>query len=301
MVTPKTEKQLELMRRSGKISAKALKMALEAAKPGVNLLEIEKVAWDTIIAEGGKISFITVDGYKWATCLTVNEQLVHGIPHDYVLKEGDLLSIDVGAVYEGWHTDTAWSIVIEGQRDKKRGDESKEKTNLEIPACRQARSHSVRNDKGEVQNDKSKVQNDKKGSQSDEKRGFLAVGEEALWRAVKKAVAGNYIGDISHEIQTVIEGAGYSVSKELIGHGVGIKVHEPPDVPGIGKSGTGLLLQEGMTIAIEAIYAKGDAKVYLEDDGWTYTTVDHSLGGLFEMSVIVGKEKCEVLTDWRKV
>lgn len=251
MVKSRSDSELELMRKSGEISAKALKRALEASKVGVNLLEIEKVAWETIIDSGGQISFTTVDDYKWATCLTVNEELVHGVPHDYVLKKADLLSIDVGAIYEGWHTDTAWSVVV--------------------------------------------------GESDEGKRKFLAVGEEALWRAVKQAVAGNYIGDISSAIQTTIEGAGYSVSKQLIGHGVGRQVHEPPDVPGIGHKGKGLQLQEGMTIAIEAIYAEGDAKVFLEKDGWTYTTVDRSLGGLFEMSVIVGRHQAEVLTDWRKI
>jgi methionyl aminopeptidase len=256
MIKARSKDQLDLMRQSGKISALALKKALEASKPGVNLLEIEKVAWNTIKENGGEISFATVGDYKWATCLTVNDQLVHGIPHDYVLKEGDLLSIDVGAIFKGWHTDTAWSVLV---------GESKE------------------------------------SEESKEKRKFLAVGEEALWKAVKKAVEGNYIGDISNEIQSTVEGAGFSVSRELIGHGVGEEVHLPPDVPGIGKPGMGLQLIAGMTIAIEAIYAKGEAKVYLEEDGWTYTTIDHSWGGLFEMSVIVGEKSAEILTDWRKV
>jgi methionyl aminopeptidase len=268
MVKPRSKAELELMRQCGKISAKALKRALERSIVGVNLLEIEKVAWETIIDEGGEISFTTVDDYKWATCLTVNDQLVHGIPHDYVLKLGDKLSIDVGAVWKGWHTDTAWSVIIEGGR--------------------------VQRSTGSPQG---------KGESEDiiKKKKFLAVGEEALWKGVREAVAGKFIGDISNAIQTTIEGAGFSVSKELIGHGVGREVHEPPDVPGIGQPGMGLLLQEGMTIAIEAIYAEKDAKVFLEKDGWTYTTVDGSLAGLFEMSVIVRKDKAEVLTDWRKV
>src|SRR3989344_1077428 len=261
IIKPRTKDQLDLMRQSGKISALALKKALEASKQGVNLLEVEKVAWNTIKENGGEISFTTVGDYKWATCLTVNEQLVHGIPHDYELKEGDLLSIDVGAIYKGWHTDTAWSILIE-ETKRQSGKETKEIA---------------------------------------EKRKFLRVGGEALWKAIKKAVQGKQIGDISNEIQSTIEGAGFSVSRELIGHGVGQDVHEPPDVPGVGKPGTGLQLQAGMTIAIETIYAKGNARVYLESDGWTYTTIDHSWGGLFEMSVIVGEKEAEVLTDWRKV
>lgn len=258
MIKPRSKEQLDLMRQSGKISALALKRCLEAVKPGVNLLEIEKIAWKTIKENGGEISFTTVGDYKWATCLTVNEQLVHGIPHDYVLKKGDLLSIDVGAVFKGWHTDCAWSVVVGEPVKRVKSQESRVKEKVENEIATPA----ARND-------------DLK-----ERQKFLAVGEEALWKAIKKAVGGNYIGDISNQIQTTVEGAGFNVSRELIGHGVGEEVHEPPDVPGVGKPGMGLQLQAGMTIAIEAIYAKGNAKVYLEDDGWTYTTIDHSWGGV---------------------
>lgn len=255
IVKPRTKIELNYIRESGKISAAALKVGIEKAKPGVNLLEIEKAVWEEIKRLGGGVSFITVAGYKWATCLTINEELVHGIPRDIVLKEGDVLSIDTGAIYKGWHTDTAWSIVVGGQ-------------GLE---------------------------------DGNEKSQFLSVGEEAMWKGIKQAVAGNFIGDISNAIQTTIEAGGYDVSRELIGHGVGREVHEPPDVPGYGKPGMGLQLMEGMTLAIEAIYAQNKADVELAADGWTYVTKDKSLGGLFEMSIIVLDGKTEVLTDWRKI
>ncbi len=248
MVRLKTEAELELMRKSGFISAKVLKKAIEMVKPGINLLDIEKVAMYEIVSLGGKPSFTTVLGYKWSTCLTVNEELVHGIPKDRVLNAGDLLSIDVGAVFKGWHTDTAWSVIVGGKPTK-----------------------------------------------------FLQIGEEALWKGIKQAIQGNTIGDISATIQETIEGAGYDVSRTLIGHGVGQDVHEPPDVPGFGQRGRGLILQSNMTLAIEAIYAEGSAAVYLDKDGWTYITNDHSLGGLFEMTVVVKDKKAEVLTDWRTV
>lgn len=244
----RTEEQLKLIRKSGIITAKALKKAIETAKPGANLLDIEKAAAEEIRRNDAKLSFPTVDNYKWATCLTINDELVHGIPRNIILKEGDILSIDVGALYKGWHTDAAWSLVVGG------------------------------------------------GSSQ-----FLAVGEEALWKAIKQAKPGNKIGDISSQIQTTIEKANYSVSKSLVGHGVGRELHEDPIVPGLGKMGRGAVLKENMTIAIEVIYASGNAEVFLSDDGWTYITQDHSIGGLFEMSVIVGKEGPEVLTDWRKV
>lgn len=242
------ESDLVLMRESGRISAVALKKVLEAIKPGVNLLELEKVAEEAIKSEGGAISFKTEPGYFWATCLTVNDEVVHGIPRDIVLKKGDKLSVDLGALYKGWHTDTAWSVIV-GDKPTK----------------------------------------------------FLNVGEEALWKAIKQAKAGNRVGDISNAIQTTIEGAGYSVVKTLVGHGVGRSLHEDPLIPGIGKPKTGPILASGMTVAIEAIYAEKDGKVEHLDDGWTISTKDGSLGGLFEMTVIIKEGEPEVITDWRKV
>ncbi len=250
---PRTESELKLMRVSGRITAQALKQVLVAVKPGINLMQLEDIAIKAIKSAGGKPSFMTVPGhdgknYQWATCLTVNEEVVHGIPRaGVVLKVGDVLSIDIGAVYQGWHTDAAWSVVV-----------------------------------------------DKEPSM------FLMAGEKALWKAIEQAVEGKRVGDISNAIQTVIEGAGCSVVRSLVGHGVGRELHEDPQIPGIGKSGTGPVLKSGMTIAIEAIYTQGRGEVVLEDDGWTISSKDGSLGGLFEMSVIVGKKKAEVLTDWRK-
>ncbi len=252
MVKVRTLEELELMRKSGQITAKALKKVLEAVVPGVNLLELEEIAVETIKSLGGELSFPTVGNYKWATCLTVNAELVHGIPHDRVLQKGDVLGVDIGAIYQGWHTDAAWSVVVGGNGT---GERAK----------------------------------------------FLRVGEEALWKAIKQAVDGKRIGDISEAIQSTVEGAGFDVSRQLVGHGVGREVHEEPEVPGFGKAGKDLELKKGMTIAIEAIYAQGNSDVFLADDGWTYITKDESLGGLFEMSVIVGEKQAEVLTDWRKV
>lgn len=245
---PRTEKELKLMRVSGKITASALKKSLGKVRDGVSLLELEKVAEGEILRLGGKPSFKTVPGYRWATCLTINDEVVHGIPRDIKLKMGDILGIDLGTVFRGWHTDAAWSVVV-GEK-------------------------AIR---------------------------FLQVGEEALWKGIDQVRAGNRIGDISEAIQKTIEGEGFFVVRSLVGHGVGKKLHEEPQVPGYGKKGTGVLLKEGMTLAIEAIYTAGTSEVKLKDDGWTIASIDGSDGGLFEMTVIVGKEKSEVLTDWRKV
>lgn len=245
---PRTDYELKLMRKSGEISAKALKKAILASKVGVSLKEIDEIAEKEIRDLGGKPSFMTEPGYKWTTCLTVNNEVVHGIPREHIiLKKGDLLSIDIGAIYKGWHTDTAWSLIVGG------------------------------------------------GSTP-----FLEAGEKAMWAGVAQAIAGNKIGDISSAIQKEIETPGFSVVKSLVGHGVGRSLHEDPLIPGIGKPDTGLKLKAGMTLAIESIYTENRPEVMLEQDGWTIVTRDGSLGGLFEMSVIVLEGKVEVLTDWRK-
>lgn len=247
-IAPRTSEELDLMRKSGRISAKALKRALDASIQGVSLLEINKVAEDEILKLGGEASFKTEPGYNFATCLTINNEVVHGIPRGIKLKLGDVLSIDVGAIYKGWHTDTAWSKVV--------GKESSE---------------------------------------------FLKVGEKALWAGIDKAVDGNRIGDISAAIQDIVEGAGYKIVKSLVGHGVGKKLHEDPEIPGFGTRGTGSLLKAGETLAIEVIYTSGSGEVEHSSDGWTIISSDGSMGGLFEMSVVVGKKSPEILTDWRDI
>lgn len=251
-LTPRSKSQLELMRKSGNVTAKALKAVLEAVKPGVSLLELEEIAQKEIVKLGAKPGFMTVPGYSWATCLTINNEVVHGIPRKIKLKSGDLFSVDIGAVLDDWHTDAAWSVVVGKAQDV-------------------------------------------------EKEKFLKAGEEAMWQGIAQARSGNKIGDIGASMQKVVEGAGYSVVRSLVGHGIGRKLHEDPEVPGFGKSGRGLPLKNGMTIAIEAIYNRGGHEVILEKDGWTISTKDGSWGGLFEMTVVVGNEEAEVLTDWRKV
>jgi methionyl aminopeptidase len=248
MVKPRSKEELELMRESGRISAAALKKVIESIKVGVSGLELDKIAEEEIKRLGGESSFKTVKGYNWTICITVNEQVVHGIPTNRKVEEGDIVSIDLGTVYKGWHTDTAWSVLVGKDSEKQR---------------------------------------------------LLNIGEEALWLGIKQAVPGNTVGDIGAAIQSKVEGAGYSIVRSLVGHGVGKHLHEEPEVPGYGRAGTGLMLQAGMTLAVEVIYNQGSADVILEDDNWTISTKDGSQAGLFEMTIIVGKEP-QILTDWRK-
>lgn len=245
------------MRRSGEIAAAALKKALGGVKIGVSGLDLDKIAEREIYRLGGDLSYKSVPGYKYATCITVNEQVVHGIPTERKFVKGDLVSIDLAVEYRGWHTDCAWTVIV-GERG--------------IPRLR-----SEQEGKGESER-------------------FLKVGQEALWGGIAQAVEGNRVGDISSAIQTKVEEGGYSVVRSLVGHGVGKSLHEEPEIPGYGKKGTGIVLKTGMSLAIEVIYTMGRYEVVLEKDGWTFTTEDRSLAGLFEMTVIVSKKKAEVLT-----
>jgi methionyl aminopeptidase len=243
-----TKDEQSKMRASGRMSAKAMKKVLSSVKEGITLKELDLIAEEEIKSLGGQSSFKKEPGYRWTSCITVNNEVVHGIPRDVVLKKGDKVSIDLGAIYQGIHSDTSWSVIV--------GD------------------HPTK---------------------------FLKIGEEAMWRGIKKALAGGRVGDISEEIQETIEGAGYKVVHALVGHGIGRSLHEDPEIPGLGVSGTGPVLREGEAIAIEAIYTEGTREVRVAEDGWTVLSADGSLGGLFEMTVIVGKKKAEVVTDWRKV
>lgn len=237
--------ELKLMRESGRIAASALKKALEAVQPGISGLELDKIAEEEIYKLGGDLSYKSVPGYRFATCITINEQVVHGVPTNRVIKDGDLVSIDLAVNFKGWHTDCAWSVLVGFGK---------------------------------------------------EKENFLKVGEQALWDGISQAVEGNKIGDIAYAIQTKVEGAGYHVVSSLVGHGIGRKLHEEPEVPGFGKKGTGIPLKTGMTLAIEVIYTKGSGEVILGADRWTLSSADGSWAAVFEMSVVVGREKAEVLT-----
>lgn len=246
----KNSYELKLIRESGRIASLALKKAVESIKVGATELEIDDIVGKEVIRLGGDLSYKTVPGYKHATCITVNEQVVHGIPTNKKFAEGDVVSVDLAVMYKGWHTDCAWTVLV---------------------------------------------------GKDPEKEKFLKTGEEALWLGIRQALDDNRVGDISSAIQKKVEGNGYSVVRSLVGHGVGRSLHEDPEIPGFGEKGIGPLLKSGMSLAIEVIYTAGSPDVVLEEDGWTFSSVDGSLGGLFEMTVIVGKKEAEVLTDWRHI
>jgi len=244
MLTYKTPSEIEIMRIGGKISSNALKIALDMADEGISLREIDQEVEKFILKNNAKPSFKTVPGYQYSTCININDGLVHGIPNQYVIKRGDLVKIDLGVLYDGFHTDTSGTKEIGSNLESK----------------------------------------------------FLEAGQICLDEAVKKCQIGNRIGDISAAMQHAIESRGYSVSKELVGHGIGKQLHEDPLVPPYGKPGTGITLKEGLVLAIEIIYQKGSHHLKTSSDGWTISTKDGSLGGLWEHTVAITRKGPLVLT-----
>ena len=253
MMDLKTPEEIATMLKGGKILHEILLQLLSAAKAGETLERLDKLADKLILDSGGKPSFKMVKGYTWSICTCVNDIVVHGIPNDYILKDGDLLGIDCGIYLDGFHTDHAWTKII-----------------------------------GEGQNE-----------DLSEKKKFLEVGKNALKNAMIQVQPGNYIYDISKAIQDTIEAGGYSVVRSLVGHGVGRSLHEAPEVPGFvaGKRESYPKIIPGMVLAIEIIYNLGSPDiVYKEDDGWTISTKDGKISGLFEVTVGVSSHGGIVLT-----
>ena len=238
-----------MMEKAGQISAAALGEVAKNVRPGIKCVELDKIAESRIRKMGAESSFKKVEGYRHSVCTTPNDWVVHGIPGNYVLREGDIIGVDLGAYYKGFHSDVAQTFSV-----------------------------------GEV---------------SSEKKKFLKVGEACLGKVVKNVKPGGRIGDISASIQGIIEGAGFSVVRELVGHGVGRSLHEDPLIPGIGKKGTGEEIKEGMVLAIEVIYNQGKHTIQLLPDGWSVSTRDGSLSGLFEWTVAATRKGPLVLTPWQ--
>ena len=257
----KSTSELQLMREGGERLAKIRDRLLEELKVRAVPLQIDNLAKKLITEADAIPSFMTVNNYQWATCININDMVVHGIPTQVPLEEGDVVGLDVGLIYKGYHTDTSWSAEVKSQ------------------SIRQA------------QDEKSKVKS--------EIETFLKIGEEALNKAIKQARPGNRIGHISKAIQETVESAGYSVVRSLVGHGVGKTLHEPPQVPGILTKPLDKTpeLVPGMVLAIEVIYNMGGEQiVYKNEDGWTLVTADGSISGLFEHTVEIGKNSPIVLT-----
>ena len=246
MISIKSEREISLMRKAGNIVYRTHKYLEQYIKPGITTKELDKLAYDFIISQDATPSFLNYDGFPGSICTSINEEVVHGIPSNRKLKDGDIIGIDIGACYKGYHGDSAWSYQV--------------------------------------------------GSVSREKAYLLEHTEKALFEGLKQVKPGNRIGDISSAIEEYATAHKLGVVRELVGHGIGTNVHEKPDVPNYGKKGTGPMLKEGMTIAIEPMLNLGTRKIYLLDDDWTIITQDGLPSAHFEHTVVVTKDGVEILT-----
>ncbi len=251
MVWLKGEEELALIKEGAEILGKAHAEVAAKVKPGVTTEVLDKIAETFIRDHGATPSFKGYNGFKHALCISPNEQVVHGIPGKYELKEGDIVSIDCGVFYKGFHSDSAYTYGV-GEIDQKVAE-------------------------------------------------LLQDTITSLYLGIEQAVAGRRTGDIGFAIQSFVEAKGYSVVRELVGHGVGKHLHEEPEVPNYGKRGKGQLLKKGMVIAIEPMINLGKRNVVQESDGWTIRTADRLPSAHFEHTVVVLEGKAEILTTHKYI
>lgn len=267
--------EIDLIRQSAKINANALKEVLPHVTPGISTLELDSIVEKSILSAGGTPSFKMEKGYSWATCMCVNDCVVHGIPTQYKLQEGDRLGIDLGTFFKGFHSDASWSILVMSNEQLCNKAINEQFSNVTMKSALPA------------------------GRQLNNVQKFLDLGEKTLGLAINQCIPGNHIGHISKTIQDNVEGAGYSCVKQLVGHGVGKQLHEDPEVPCYlrGKIENTAEIKVGMVLAVEVIYNMGRSEVvYGSDDGWTIVTRDGSVSGLFEHTVAITKDGPEILT-----
>lgn len=247
----KTTEQIEQVRESAKVLSRLLAEIAKVIKPGITTLDLDKLAYDFIHDHGGTPAFLNYHGFPNSLCISVNDQVVHGIPSDYVIQNGDLISVDGGVNLNGFISDSAYTFGV-----------------------------------GEI---------------SDEAQLLLDVTKAALYKGVEQAVVGKRVGDISSAVQDYVTPYKFGIVRELVGHGVGLHLHEKPEVPNYGKRGSGPKLEKGMIICIEPMINAGKAGVKFWDDGWTVSTVDGKLSAHFEQMVSIVKGEPDVLMDFEEI
>ncbi|MDQ3048819.1 MAG: type I methionyl aminopeptidase [Bacteroidota bacterium] len=244
----KTAEEIELIRVSSLLVAKTLAEVAKVIRPGVTTLSLDKVAYEFISDNQAIPAFLNFNGFPNSLCISVNSQVVHGIPGKYELKDGDVVSVDCGVIKNKFFGDSAYTFAI-----------------------------------GEVK---------------PEVLELLKVTKESLYKAIEHCVVGKRLGDIGDAVQTHAEKNGFSVVRELVGHGIGQSLHEAPEVPNYGKKGSGLKLEAGLVIAIEPMINMGKKGIIQENDGWTIRTVDKLPSAHFEHTIAIGKEKGDILSSF---
>ncbi|MBN1504872.1 MAG: type I methionyl aminopeptidase [Candidatus Eisenbacteria bacterium] len=247
MIKLKTKQEIDKIRESSLIVAETLEMLGKLAEPGMSTGELDRWAHDFIITRGGIPAFKGYRGYPANSCISVNEEVVHGIPGPRRLSEGDIVSIDVGVLKNGYFGDGAATFPV-----------------------------------GEV---------------SDAAQTLMEATQLALMKGIEKVVAGGFLGDVSHAVQECAESFGFSVVRDLVGHGIGTQMHEEPQIPNFGAAGTGPMLVEGMVLAIEPMVNAGGWEVDTLSDNWTVVTRDKSLSAHFEHTVALLGGRAQVLTQ----
>jgi methionyl aminopeptidase len=251
MLYLKTNEEVGLLRESNMLVSRTLAEIAKLIRPGITTLSLDKIAETFIRDNGGVPAFKGYNGFPKTLCTSVNDEVVHGIPSGYILKEGDIVSIDCGVIMDGYYGDSAYTFAV-----------------------------------GEI---------------GQEVKRLLEVTKASLEEGVKEAIAGNRVGDISFAIQTVAENAGYSVVRELVGHGLGTKLHEAPEVPNYGRRGSGPKMEKGLVICIEPMINMGVKETLQMSDGWTIKTADGKPSAHFEYAVAIDKGKADVLTTFKYI
>jgi len=246
MIIIKTEEEIKKMREAGRIVAGVLDLMEEKVAAGVTTEQLNSLADDFIRKHGGTPSFLGYQGFPRSICTSINEVVVHGIPDGTRLADGDIVGIDVGVIFRGFHADAARTYVV--------------------------------------------------GEAPPEALRLVEVTRRSLESGISHCVAGNFLGDVSHAIQSVVEEAGFSVVVQFVGHGIGRSMHEEPQIPNYGKPRHGPRLAAGMTFALEPMVNQGTWEVEVMEDGWTVKTKDRRLSAHFEHTVAVGREEPVVLT-----
>jgi len=244
----KSVEEIELIRESSLLVSKTLGEIAKVIKPGIQTIELNKLAETFIRDNKGVPAFLNYNGFPYSLCISLNNQVVHGFPGKYELQEGDLVSVDCGVVLNKYYGDSAYTFPI--------------------------------------------------GPVSETAAKLMQVTKECLVLGIEKAVAGMRVGDIGYAVQEHAEKNGFGVVKELVGHGVGTRLHEKPEVPNYGKRGSGIKLEEGMVIAIEPMINAGRAGVRFWDDGWTVSTSDGKVSAHYEHTVAIGKGKADILSTF---
>lgn len=251
MLKLKNDEEIELLRKNNLLVSRTLGEVGKHIKPGVTTLELDKIAETFIRDHGAEPGFLGYAGFPNTLCTSVNDQVVHGIPSDVELRDGDIISVDCGTRMDGFYGDSAYTFMV-----------------------------------GEV---------------DEEVQRLLRVTKESLYKGIEQAVAGKRVGDIGAAVQRHAEQAGFSVVREMVGHGLGSNMHEAPEVPNYGKQGRGPKLKEGMVLCIEPMINLGRREIMQEQDGWTIRTIDHKPSAHFELALAIKKGEADILSTFKYI